>query len=242
MTGKGADQRQQVRVFTPYTAVWLDAAVAEPIRLVNLSTSGALLSAARDLKRVGAMRLVMSFADAGPTQLNARVVRGPQRRGRTSELALAFVELDPLVEHLLAETVKAHLAARMREARRAVLVIDRSSAVRRSIREALDLFGVADITEGSSSLDAVACLTHGPNRPLTSFVGVPAGSVRPEELATFIAGEYPHVHVVLLLSAGESALTAAVPEPPRVRFELLARPWTPERLASFVLPRQRGAA
>jgi hypothetical protein len=242
MTGNGADRRQSVRVLTPHTAVWIEAPRLEALSLIDLSTGGALIAAARDLKKVETMRLLLSLDSAGPVPLDARVVRGPRRRGRTSEVAVAFAKLDESAAHLVTATVLSCLSARLREARREVLVIDRSSAVRRAIREALDLFGVQDITEGSSPLDAVAHLIRDPIQRLTSFVGAPAGSVGAVDLATFIAGEYPHVHVVLLIPNVESPNVVAVPSEAHTNYEILAKPWSPERVASFMLPRHLVAA
>jgi len=242
MTGKGADQRRSVRVLTPFTAVLLEKPGPEALSLIDLSTGGALISSSRDLHKDDTVRLVMSLGSAGPVALDAQVVRGPCGHGDSSEFALTFVELDEPVVHLLTETVLSHLSARLREVHREVLVIDRSSAVRRSIRDALDLFGVHDISEGTSPLDAVTRLLRAPTPYLTSFVGAPAGEIGAVELATFIMDEYPHTRVVLLIPTAEPATAGAAPQEHRTDLAILAPPWTPDRVASFVLPRRSPAA
>ena len=238
MTDYSMDRRCNVRVLTPSTAVLVEDPVPVALSLINLSTSGALVSASRDLKNGETVRLVMSVGTGGPMQLDARVVRTLCSREGTSEFALAFARPHESVMHLLNETVLSQLSARLREAGREVLVIDRSSAVRRSIRDALGQFGVHDIAEGTSPLDAVTRLVRTPIHDLTSFVGAPAGCVGAVELATFIARGYPHVHVVLLIPAVESPDAVAPPELSHTDIEILAKPWTPERVASFMLPRR----
>ncbi|OGR07444.1 MAG: hypothetical protein A2341_26375 [Deltaproteobacteria bacterium RIFOXYB12_FULL_58_9] len=243
MRGNGGDLRRHVRVPTPFTAVLLERESPRALHLVNMSVTGALICGLAEVEIGEQVRLVLSLSSSGAVALAARVVRKPSLVEDSNEFAVVFTQLENGTQELLRDAVSWELSKRLRELRPEVVIVDRSSMVRQPIRQALVEFGVRNIQEVTSPLEAILCLAKRPRASVTSFVGSPVGSCNSLELAVFLAQDYPNVRVVALVGVREGNLDYPFGTRRSVGVEVLAQPWTSLHVASLMLDRRtaRGA-
>jgi hypothetical protein len=155
--------------------------------------------------------------------------------GHGSAFAVRFEAISSDGLRSLSSAVSFELKHRLGAASTTALVVDRSKTVSRFVRASLDELGAETHTAGTV-LDAIHAVIHGGPEMVTVFVGNPAGSSSALGFAHFLRGPSLSVRVVLLVD--DDAFREVTPSDRRQSSPVAAleRPWTPTRLAYFLLP------
>lgn len=229
------ESRRAVRVRPGDSEVLFDdPPSAELMPLIDLSTDGAFVTG-QPVRSIGRrVRFVLLFPQWQPMLVEGRIVRASNNGGGPG-FGVCFERVPGKTRRLLSDTVTTELKRQLRRDQPAALVVDGSKTVCRFVCDTLNEFGATSFSEGTV-LDAVNRLVRGKRRVRTVFVGNPVGSSNAFEFARFVSTQFPDVRLVLLVERA----SRREPSPPIRRdgrvVTLLDKPWTPARLASFLLP------
>jgi hypothetical protein len=225
--------RRAVRVRPQDSEVLFDDPPSSDLMpLHDLSTDGVFLDGEPPRAVGRRVRCVLLFPQWQPMLLEGRIVRATNNGGHG--FAVGFERVPQKTRRLLSDTVTTELKRVLRREQPAAMVVDGSKTVCRFVCETLGEFGASSFAEGTV-LDAVNRLVRGKKRVRTVFVGNPVGSSNAFEFARFVSTQFPDVRLVLLVESASNREAPPIRRDGRV-VTLLDKPWTPARLASFMLP------
>jgi len=240
----GNDRRRSLRSEARDLSVMLDYGFeSEAYRCENISATGAALSGPLGVGVGRRARLCVSVPDRVLLSLRARVVALRRIDGR-DHVAIEFEGVPPSDKLALTRLCVHLLRCRVAEESRLALVVDRSPWVRAGLCGVLGFIGARPVAV-ASALEAITRLDEALHsdelRGTTVFVGRPMGSVNGVELGTFLADELPVAQCVLVLDEVADPSDAFARDPRAAqRLATVGKPWTPSRLARFLLTRPGG--
>lgn len=225
------ERRRSVRVCPPDSVVLFDDPPLGAMPIIDVSAGGVLVQgvAVRELGR--RVRLILLLPDNRRILVHGRIEHATSN-GQEPAFAVRFEKVDSDALRSLSLTVSLELKRQLSGGRATALVVDQSKTVCSFVRASLDEVGAVS-RSARTVLDAIQELLHGEIAAV--FVGDPAGSSNALELAHFVRRQYPNARLVLLVEAVPRRDPAPSERDARCAVTLLDKPWTPARLAGFLL-------
>jgi hypothetical protein len=222
-----AECRRTVRVRPFASEVLLDDPPQPGIMAIrDLSVDGAYIHG-EAMRSVGRrVRLVLLFPRWQPVAVEARILRARDDEG----FAVRFERVPQRTRRLLSDTVSEEVKRWLRREQPRALVVDSSETIRRFVCWAVADFGGSACGEGTV-LGALHRLDNEEPPFRTVFIGRPTGSSTALELARYASSH--GARSVLLTEDTDHSRSARGDEP---AVTLLGKPWSPARLAGFLLP------